>query len=208
MSILFVLPRKPNLNAKKQKLVVCLKPLANALDLSSVQALNILSSTSWSHLNTLLRGVERCWVLLSQIWTWSNFSLNTAQHFLCFAVIHVWLNKVECICTATLNMLSPRTRSAQRIQRFSAMIEHEPLWNRRTAQHVESLLRSFGHLAQQHLNQHSTCWELVQWTNSVHLHEALVVPCTTCTFFNSYVAVVNSSPERIVKRENGIDLKR
>ena len=62
--------------------------------------------------------VERCWVLLSQIWNWSNFSLNTAQHFLCFAVIHARLNKVECICTVTLNMLSPRTRSVQRIQKL------------------------------------------------------------------------------------------
>ena len=35
---------------------------ANALDLSTVQALNMLSSTSWAHLNTMLRGVERCWV--------------------------------------------------------------------------------------------------------------------------------------------------
>ena len=155
------------------KPLITVKQRANALDLSTVQALNMLSSTSWAHLNTLLRGVERCWVLLSQIWNWSNFSLNTAQHFLCFAVIHAWLNKVECICTATLNMLSPRTRSAQRIQRFSAMIQHEPLWNLRTAQHVESLLRSFEHRAQQHLNKHSTCWELVQWTNPVHLHAAL-----------------------------------
>jgi len=66
-------------------------------------------------LSTFEHPVEQCWVLLSQIWNWSNFSLNTAQHFLCFAVIHVWLNKVECICTATLNMLSPRKRSDQRI---------------------------------------------------------------------------------------------
>ena len=35
-----------------------LKPHANALDLSTVQALNMLSSTSWAHLNTLLSLVE------------------------------------------------------------------------------------------------------------------------------------------------------
>ena len=57
--------------------------------------------------------------------------------------------------------------------RFSAMIQHEPLWNLWNAQHVESLLRSFEHPAQQHLNKHSTCWELVQWTNPMHLHAAL-----------------------------------
>ena len=89
-------------------------------------------STSWAHLNNLLRVVERCWVLLSQIWNWSNFSFNTAQHFLYFAVIHVWLNKVECICTATLNMLSPRTRSAQRIHWEFKHIEHFTRWRRRS----------------------------------------------------------------------------
>ena len=43
--------------------------------------------------------------------------------------------------------VSPRTRSAQRIQRFSCMIQHEPLLSLRTAQHVESLYRSFEHRA-------------------------------------------------------------
>ena len=45
-------------------------------------------------LSAFENAVERCWVLLSQIWNWSNFSLNTAQDFLRFVVIHVWLNKV------------------------------------------------------------------------------------------------------------------
>ena len=76
MSILFVLPRKPNLNAKKQKLVVCLKPRANALDLSTVQALNMLSSTSWAHLNTLLRAAERCWVKFETGQTFFSTRLN------------------------------------------------------------------------------------------------------------------------------------
>ena len=78
--------------------------------------------------------------------------------------------------------MSSLTRSAARhfrvlrrwiYLRFSAMIQHEPLWNLRNAQHIESLLRSFEHPAQQHLNKHSTCWELVQWTNPVHLHATL-----------------------------------
>ena len=53
-----------------------LKPRANTLDLPTIQALSMLSSTRWAHLNTLLRSVQRCWVLLAQIWNWSNFSLN------------------------------------------------------------------------------------------------------------------------------------
>ena len=41
--------------------------------------------------------------------------------------------------------------------RFSAMIQHEPLWNLRNAQHVESLLRSFEQPAQQTLNMLRAC---------------------------------------------------
>ena len=82
----------------------------------------------WTPCWEMLSGVERFWVLLSQIWNWSNFSLSTAQHFLYFAVIYAWLNKVECICTATLNMLSPRTRSAQRIQKFVKSSDCSSCW--------------------------------------------------------------------------------
>ena len=65
--------------------------------------------------------VERCRAVLSLVE--SNLKLvNAAQCFLCFAVNHVWLNKVECICTATLTLLSPRTRSAQHIQKLPWVI--------------------------------------------------------------------------------------
>ena len=101
---------------------------ANAMDLSTVQAVNLLSSKSWAHLNTLLRGVERCWVLLIQ-----NLKLvkllaqhdSTFSHFPCLAVIHAWLNKVECICTATLNMLSPRTRQCPA---YPKILSHDSTW--------------------------------------------------------------------------------
>ena len=112
--------------------IYILKQSLNALGLSSAQALNMLSSTSWKHLNTHLRGVEWCWVLLSQIWNWSNLSLNSTPHFLCFAVIHVWLHKVECICTATFNMLSPHTCSAQRIHWEFKYIEDSTRWHCRS----------------------------------------------------------------------------
>mgnify|MGYP006964552285 CR=1 FL=1 len=162
--------------------------------------------------------VERCWVLLSQIWNWSNFRSRRLN----ISVV-VWLYKVECICKATLNehveptqaqcpaypsnilqdgvatvrsfqesskdknstfstsfffvaflcsSMSSLTRSAAKhfrvlrrwiYLRFSAIIQHEPLWNLRNAQfqHVESLLRSFERPAEQHRNKHLTCWELV-----------------------------------------------
>ena len=69
--------------------------------------------------------VERCWVLLSQIWNWPNFSLNTAQYFLCFAVTHVWLNKVECICTTALNTLSPRWAQCPA---YPKILSHDSTW--------------------------------------------------------------------------------
>ena len=36
----------------------------------------LLGATCWLRLATLLRRVETCWVLLAQIWKWSNFSCN------------------------------------------------------------------------------------------------------------------------------------
>lgn len=77
--------------------------------------------------------------------------------------------------------MSSLTRSAAKHQscseemNISKILSHDSTWafvksSEINAQHVESLLRSFEHPAQQHLNKHSTCWELVQWTNPVHLH--------------------------------------
>ena len=135
-------------DSEQLKMIDLLKHRANPLVLSPTQALNMLSSTSWAHSRTpcweVSSGVETCW---EKFETGQTGQTTELTHFLCFAVIHVLLDKVECIYTATLNMLSPRTRSAQRIQRFSAMIQYEPLWNLRIAQHVESLLRSFEHRA-------------------------------------------------------------
>ena len=127
-------------DSEQLKMIDLLKHRANPLVLSPTQALNMLSSTSWAHSGT------PCWEVSSGVETyWEKFETGQTTeltHFLCFAVIHVLLNRVESIYTATFNMLSPRTRSAQRIQRFSAMIQHEPLWNLRTAQHVESFERN------------------------------------------------------------------
>ena len=100
---------------------------ANALDLSTVQALNMLSSTSWAHLNTLLRGVERCWVLLSQIWNWSNFSLNTAQHFLCFAVIHAQQLEVEVHLYSNAQHVEPMHAQCPAYPKIAMVHSHHSL---------------------------------------------------------------------------------
>ena len=66
--------------------VKSLKPRANALDLSTVQAVNMLSSTSWAHLNTMLRGVERCWVKFETGQTFRSTRLNisfVSRSFMC-----------------------------------------------------------------------------------------------------------------------------
>ena len=82
----------------------CVKQRANALDLSTVQALNKLSA--FEH------PVERYSAMLSLVESNLKLVKLLAQQFLCLVVIHVWLNKVEGICTATLKMFSPHTRSA------------------------------------------------------------------------------------------------
>ena len=149
--------------------VKSLKPRANALDLSTLQALNMLSSTSWVHLNTLLRGVESCWVKFETSQTFRSTRLNIS-----FVSRPPMRGSTKSSAFAQQRSTCwAHARSAQRIQGFSAKIQHEPMWNIRTAQHVESLLRSFEHRAQRHLNKHLTCWELVQLTNPVHLHAAL-----------------------------------
>ena len=81
------------------------------------------------------------------------------------------------MCCSTKSSAFTQQRStcwahARAVPSVSFTLSHEPLLNLRTAQHVESLLRSFEHRAQQHLNKHSTCWEPVQLTNLVHLHAA------------------------------------
>ena len=65
-----------------------LKPRANALDLSTVQALNMLSSKSWAHLNILLRGVERghpCVAQQSRVHLHSNAQRFKPMHAQCLA---------------------------------------------------------------------------------------------------------------------------
>ena len=111
-------------DSEQLKMIDILNHRANPLILSPAQALNMLSSTSWAHSGT------PCWEVSSGVETyWEKFETGQTTeltHFLCFAVIHVLLNKVECIYTATLNMLSPRTRSAQRILRSQPWFNMSP----------------------------------------------------------------------------------
>ena len=165
--------RKKWLSASEQlKMIDLLKHRANPLVLSPAQALNILSAFRntpgcWE----LSSGDESCWVKFETGQTFFSRRLNfsfASRSSMCGS------KNVECIYTATLNMLSLRTRSAQRIQRFSVMIQHEPLWNLRIAQHVVGVIVEVIWTPRLTTPQkHSKCWELVRWTNPVHLHAAL-----------------------------------
>ena len=80
--------RKKWLSASEQlKMIDLLKHRANKLYLSPAgQALNMLSSTSWAHLNTLLRGVESCWVKSEAGQTFRSRRLNisfVSRSFMC-----------------------------------------------------------------------------------------------------------------------------
>ena len=54
--------------------LVPLKPWPNDCNISTQHSATLLGATCCERLATLLRRVATCWVLLAQIWKWSNFS--------------------------------------------------------------------------------------------------------------------------------------
>ena len=87
----------------------------------------------WTLCWEVLSDVESCWVKFETGQTFSSTRLNI--FFVSRSSIR-GLTKSSAFAQQRSTCWAPRTRSAQRIQRFSAMIQHEPLWNLRIAQHV------------------------------------------------------------------------
>ena len=126
-------------DSEQLKMIDILKHRANPLVLSTAQALNKLNAFR----NTLLRGVERCWDLLRKIWNWSNWSNNRANTFPLFRGHPCVARQSRVHLHSNAQRVEPTHAQCPAYPSLSAMIQHEPLWNLRIAQHVESLLRSF-----------------------------------------------------------------
>ena len=65
-----------------------IRPRSNVLNISRNNTEHLLSATCSMRLTTLLSRVHPCWVLFSEVWSWSKFWLNkcwATQHFLCFS---------------------------------------------------------------------------------------------------------------------------
>ena len=70
------------------------------LNISLNNTKDLLSAKCSERLTTLLNLVHSCWVVFSEIWSQSNFSLNNCwgtQHFLCFEMLSV----VQCVWPVT-----------------------------------------------------------------------------------------------------------
>ena len=68
-----------------------LKPRPNDRNISTQHIATLLAATCCVRLATLLRRVATCWVLLAQIWKWSNFSCNIcgcSMMLLLFGQVH------------------------------------------------------------------------------------------------------------------------
>ena len=82
------------------------KPRPNDRNISTQHIAILLGATCCVRLATLLRRVATCWVLLAQIWNWSNFSCNICE--CCMVVVVVWPG---CAWSCALVRFSTRNMS-------------------------------------------------------------------------------------------------
>ena len=94
----------------------------------------MLSSTSWAHLNTLLRGAERCLAVLSLVESNLKLVKLFAQHGSTFPLFrgHPCVAQQSRVHLRSNAQHVEPTRSAQRIHWEFKHIEHFTRWRRRS----------------------------------------------------------------------------
>ena len=120
-----------------------------------------VAQQSQVHLHSNARHVEPTH---AQCPAYTKIAMVHLHHFLvtCSVLNHELFHNVVvasffCFLSSSLSLLTKSAAKHFRVLRgwiylrFSATIQHEPLWNLRNAQHVESLSRSFEHPTRQHV---------------------------------------------------------
>ena len=126
-----------------------LRPRSNVLNISLNNTEHLLSAKCSERLTTLLSLVHPCWVLFSEVWSRSNFSLNkcwATQHFLCFSRCWVLFSTFD----QSLNICSVRACAVGDVSTKFSLVQ----------QNVQHLWSPSNWTS---LNNTKLCWINVQW---------------------------------------------
>ena len=132
----------------------------------------------------VLSGVEPCWVKFETCQTFRSTRLNISfvslhPHGAQQSRVHLHSNAQHVEPTHTQCPAYPKILSHDSTWAFVKSSDCLTCW---------VIVESFEHHAQQHLNKHSACWELVQWTNPVYLHAALLAWPGFCQGYGNSVS--------------------
>ena len=155
------------------------------LNISFVSRSSMFGSTKS---NAFAQQRSTCWAHARAVPSISkNFQCSRSFHYVVVASFTAsTLNPRSCFTTSFFLPFCPHqwVRLLEVQPTIFTFLSHDSTWafvkssecstSKPQKHDVESFLRSFEHPARQHLYKHSTCWELVHWTNPAQLHAALV----------------------------------